>query len=540
MRLKNMDRNTLPTDVESLRKLLLQTQKAFAATQQKLEVSQQQVAELSTTVEDQLSKLEAKDQQIVELLRALRGKKRELVDPDQLLLFNVGEFEQLLEEAAEETQPARRKRKHGRRLIPDDVPHEEVVHELPEAERLCPHDGQPMPLIRYEVSKQLEFVPAQVKVLVHKRAVYACSAKHDEAKLFTAPKPPQPIEKGLAGPGLLSAMAVGKFGDHLPGYRLEDILSRHGVEIRRSTIYDWLSSVADLVTPLYELMKDRVLKSKVIHTDDTQVKLIDKTQRQTKLARFWAYIGDGDHPYTIYDFTETRERAGPEKFLQGFEGYLQADAYGGYDGIYWGSKGKIQEVACWVHCRRYWWKAREQDPQRAHYVLAIIRKLNDIERAGKNSQSLQSQRIEHAVPLLAELKQWLDEQEFLPKSLIGKAATYTRNQWDALNRYVDDECLSIDNNEAERAMKTIAIGRKAWLFVGSPIAGERASRLMSLIATCKANRVEPWMYLKEAFTKIPQGVEIEQLLPDQWLKQNPQHRWTIADQRKEEREKKAI
>lgn len=351
-----MDRNALPTDVESLRKLLLQTQ-------QQLELSQQQVVELSTTIEEQRTKLEAKDQQMIELLQALHGKKRELVDPDQLLLFQVGEFEQLLEEQAEDSQPARRKRKHGRRLIPDDVPHEEVVHELPESERLCPHDGQPMPLIRYEESKQLEFVPARVKVLLHKRAVYACPAKHDEAKLVTAPKPPQPIDKGLAGPGLLSALAVGKFGDHLPGYRLKDILSRHGVEIRRSTIYDWLASVADLVIPLYELMKERVLESKVIHTDDTQVKLVDKSRRSTKLARFWAYIGDRGHPYTVYDFTESRERAGPKKFLQRFEGYLQTDAYGGYDGIYLESQGKIQEVACWVHCRRYWWKARDQEPR---------------------------------------------------------------------------------------------------------------------------------------------------------------------------------
>lgn len=173
-------------------------------------------------------------------------------------------------------------------------------------------------------------------------------------------------------------------------------------------------------------------------------------------------------------------------------------------------------------------------------MLAIIRKLNDIERAGKKADSLQSYRAEHAVPLLAELKQWLDKEEFLPKSLIGKAATYTRNQWDALNRYLDDECLSIDNNEAERAMKTIAIGRKAWLFVGSPVAGERASRLMSLIVSCKANRVEPWMYLKEVFTKIPQGVDIQQLLPGRWLEKNPKHRWNIADIRKEEREKKGI
>ena len=162
---------------------------------------------------------------------------------------------------------------------------------------------------------------------------------------MTAPKPPQPIEKGLAGPGLLAAMVVGKFGDHLPGYRLEDILSRHGVEIRRSTIYGWLAAVADLTVPLYELMKQRVLKSKVIHTDDTQVKLIDTTIGSTRLARFWAYLGDREHPYEVYDFTGSRERAGPQQFLKTFQGYLQADAYGGYAGIYLQSRGAIVAVA---------------------------------------------------------------------------------------------------------------------------------------------------------------------------------------------------
>ena len=528
-----MEPEPLPTDVETLQRMLLQTR-------QQLQVAERQTTELSTTVEEQRTKLEQQGQQIQELLRALRGKQRERIDPDQLLLFEIGELADLVDEQVAEQRPSRRRRKHGRRLIPDDAPHEERVYELPESERLCPHDGQPMPLIRYEISKQLDYVPPTVKVIVHKRAVYACPQKHDEAKLITAPKPPQPIEKGLAGPGLLAAMVVGKFGDHLPGYRLEDILSRHGVEIRRSTIYDWLSGVAELVTPLVELMKQRVLQSKVLHTDDTQVKLIDKSLRGTRLARFWAYLGDADHPYTIYDFTETRQRAGPQEFLKNFRGYLQADAYGGYDGIYLESGGTIQEVACWAHCRRYWWKAREHDAARAHHVLAVIGRLYDIERAAReipevNATSVQSLRTEHAVPLLADLKRWLDEQQFLPKSQIGKAATYTRNQWVALNRYVEDGDLSIDNNVAERAMRSVAVGRKNWLFVGSPCAGTRAARLMSLVASCKTNRVEPWAYLQDVLTRLAAGVSPTELLPNVWLQEHPKHRWSIADQRAEER-----
>lgn len=439
-----MNKDELPNDVDQLRDLVLQ---------------------LSETVTEQQGKIEKHELKIRELLEALRGKHRERIDPDQLLLFDIGDIEQIAEEETETPAPARRrKRRRGGRLIPDNLPHEEVTYELAEDERRCPHDGKPMSFIRFETSKQLEYEPSKMKVIVHKRAVYACADKHDDAKPAMAPKPPQPIEKGLAGPGLLAQVVLSKFGDHLPGYRLEDIFSRHGVQIRRSTIYDWLSAAADLARPLYELMKRQVLASKVIHTDDTQVKLIDASIRSTRLARFWAYLGDGMHPYTIYDFTQTRERAGPETFLKGFEGYLQADAYGGYDGVYLQSRGKITEVACWAHCRRYWYKAREQDPARAHHVLAVIGRLYDVERAARDKDAVvrQSLRQEHAAPLLSQLKSWLDDQEFLPKSLIGKAATYTGNQWEALGKYVEDGDLSIDNNAAERAMRPVAIGRKNW------------------------------------------------------------------------------
>jgi len=502
-------------------------------------------AELSATIGQQRDTLARQEQTILELLAALRGKQRERIDPDQLLLFDLGELETLLEEAQQQATPPRRQRPgHGRRLIPDHLPREEVLHELPEAERLCPHDGRPMQPIRYETSEQLEYEPAKLKVLVHKRAVYACDVKHDEATLVTAPKPPQPIDKGLPGPGLLAAMVLGKFGDHLPGYRLEDILMRHGVEIRRSTIYDWLAAAADLIEPLVERMRRLVLASKVIHTDDTQVKLIDHALRGTRLARFWAYVGDRGHPYIVYDFTDSRQREGPARFLKDYRGYLQADAYGGYDGIYLDSQGGIVEVACWAHARRYWWKARQSDPPRAHHALAVIRRLYAIERAAKemSAEDRQSLRAEHAGPLLAELKAWLDEQELLPKSLIGQAATYTRNQWAALQRYLEDGDLSIDNNVSERCVKPVAIGRKNWLFVGSEQAGARAARLMSLIASCKDNRVEPWAYLRDLFTQLPTLVcvdgdlaELDSLLPDRWLAAHPQHRWTIADRRQQER-----
>lgn len=554
-----MDANQLPTDVKELQRLLL-------LSRQDVNNLTSTVDHLSSTIREQAKRLQQKEQQILELLKALRGKQREHVDPNQLLLFELGELESLIQEKREDAAPAARRRKqHGRKLIPDGLPQEVIEYELPECERLCPQDGQPMSRIRWEESKQLDYIPAKLKVMIHRRAVYACSHKHDAATLITAPKPTQPIEKGLAAAGLLAQVVVSKFGDHLPGYRQEDIFSRHGVNIRRSTIYDWLAAVADLCEPLVQLMTRRVLTSKIIHTDDTQVKLIDHSLRGTRLARFWAYLGDPRHPHVVYDFTEDRTRAGPEKFLAGFRGYLQADAYGGYDGIYLSSReassadaaegamvhnasdahgSGIIEVACWAHTRRYWHKAREQDPLRAHHVLAVISRLYEVERATAD-QSVEfrhAQRAEHAAPLLRELKTWLDQQTFLPKSLIGQAATYTHNQWKALNRYLEDGELAMDNNAAERAMRPVAIGRKNWLFVGSPLAGKRAAALMSLVASCKHNSVEPWAYLKDVFTRLAARVSsdpLERLLPNLWLVENPTHRWTIHDQRKEEREPKS-
>ena len=540
-----MDAKQLQLENQQLKAMLALKEKSLTASEQALAVEQEKAIELAAAVTDQQLKLAAKEQQIVELLKALRGKQREHVDPDQLLLFEIGELESIIEEeleVAKLSNPRRRKRK--RRLIPDNIPTKTIDYELPEAERRCPVDGTVMPFIRWEISHQLDYVPAWFRKLTHRRAVYACPSKHDEAKLVTAPKPPQPIEKGLPTAGLLSQVVVSKFGDHLPGYRQEDIFSRHGIDIRRSTIYGWLASVADLCQPLYDLMQQRVLQSKVIHTDDTQVKLIDHAIRSTKLARFWGYLGDAEHPYAVYDFTVDRSRAGPETFLKEYQGYLQADAYGGYDGIYSNNSKppdqSIVEVACWAHCRRYWHKAKEQDAARAHHVLAYISRLYEVERATRDcdASTRQAKRAEHAAPLLAELGKWLEQETFLPKSLIGKAATYTRNQWAALNRYVEDGDLSIDNNFAERAMRPIAIGRKNWLFVGSEAAGHRAAILTSLIASCKNNFVEPWAYLKDVLTKMPHKPsddELAELLPDRWLMQNPNKRWEIADRRKNER-----
>ena len=533
-----MDAQTLPNDPVELKALLLRERQHH----------EEVVKTYEQTVQSQHRKLDQQEQTIAQLLRRLYGVKQERVDPGQLMLFSAEDLAALVEESGEaQKEPSSKTRRprhrgHGRRPLPDHLPREQVIHQLSEGERRCPGCGQTRTEFGRECSEQLEYVPASFKVIEHVRIKYAC--KQCEEHVTIAAKPPQPIDKGLAGPGLLAHLIVSKYGDHTPLYRQEDIFMRHGVCIRRSTQCGWLAGGADLVHPLYELMIRRTLESKVVHTDDTPVKMLDPMLGHARTARFWAYIGDSTHPYSVYDFTTSRKRDGPAKFLSGFEGYLQADAYGGYDGIYLGSGGKIVEVGCWAHCRRYWWESIRTDSRRAHEALSYIAQLNQWEEklADLDSRRRGELRREHALPILQSLRKWIEQQsrDVLPKSPIGQACTYTVNQWDALLRYCEDGDLSIDNNVAERTVKIPAIGRKNWLFVASEAGGDRAAILFSLTASCKANQVEPFAYLRDVLTRMPTqpADQLDELLPDRWVKAHPDHRWQIDAIRREERRRK--
>ncbi len=268
---------------------------------------------------------------------------------------------------------------------------------------------------------------------------YACKGCEEHVAL--APKPPQPIEKGVPAPGLCARVVLSKFGDHLPLYREEDLSSRAGWLIRRSTICGWLYDLAILAEPLVMRMKHLILQSKVIHTDDTKIKMIEP--QICREAKFWPYQGDWQHPYVVYDFTLDRSRNGPQKFLTNYQGYLQADAFSGYDCVY--TSGAVKEVACWVHTRRYWYDALELDAVVANTALGFIARLTQVESQLRQSYpplSLQGERDfvaiaaarqQHSVPILTEFKAWLDEQlnnnRILPKSNLRSAFTYTLNQW---------------------------------------------------------------------------------------------------------------
>lgn len=562
---------TLPGDVEHLKKMVATQSRALAERDAVIAQREAVIASQHETIEKQLKKLAGLEQQLARLLRRQFGPQKERVDPDQLTLFTAEELAELVKElqqgtvdsvspedgpsddespapesATDAAKPKSKGNGHGRRPIPAHLPREILVHELSDEERLCPCCGRLRTEIGREVSEQLEFVPAELKVLRHERVRYACQACEENVAL--APKPPQPIDKGLPGPGLLAYLMLSKYGDYLPLYRLEDMLSRSGIVLRRSTLCGWIAATADLLKPLYDLMCDRIRQSHVIHTDDTGIKML--SEGQCRQCKFWTYIGDAAHRYVVYEFSLTREGKEPSRFLEDFTGYLQADAFSGYDRVY--SDGRVIEVACMAHCRRYWWEARETDSRRAHEALGYIARLYALETQFENAlltgDALRAARQQHALPILNAFETWLRQEQagVLPKSPIGQAFTYTLNQWQALCRYTEDGALSIDNNLAERMVKLPAIGRNNWLFVGSESGGHRAAILLSLIASAKYCSVEPQAWLNAVLRELPLRLssatatgppDLTDLLPDTWLNNHPEHRWCIDDIRKVERER---
>lgn len=519
--------------------------------------------QLETVTAVQAEKIDSQQQQIDKLRHELElfkrhifGQRRErfIEDPRQQQLFEIDP--QLLTEAATpEEEPCgaaapRRRRGHGRRRLPEFLPREDETYELSEEERACPCCGKVRCQVSQAVSEQLELQPAKLFVIRHIRNVYACLDDDCQPNMVTAPKPRQPIEKGLPGPGLLAFVGASKLADHLPLNRQEDILTRSGVHVARSTQCDWMAACAQLVRPLYELMVALVLQSKVLGTDDTTVPLRDPQLDRTRTAYFWAYVGDDDHPYTCYDFTTSHARDGPQKFLQSFEGYLQADAYSGYIDLAKKSQGKIQHAGCWSHVRRYYDRASTAAPTQAvHEALAYIRRLYDVDTQTARLSSADRLRVrgEYSLPILREFHQWLDRQQphVLPSSPLGEAITYTRNQWESLCLFTRDGDIPLDNNRTEHTLRQQVLGRVNWLFVGSERGGETAAILYTLVATCKRLRIDPFAYLRAVFTKLPESSSAEtlqELLPDRWIEQHPKYRLTHrekessqADRRRRER-----
>ena len=284
-----------------------------------------------------------------------------------------------------------------------------------------------------------------------------------------------------------------------------------------------MAAGAGLRLPHWQLLKKHVLQSKVLHTDDTTVPVRDESRSSHRYGRLWDYIGDAGHPGIVFDYTTTHARDGPATFLKGFKGFLQADAYGAYDGIYTGSNGAIIEIGCWAHARNKFADAESTDPERTLAAKAWVRKLYDVEDEAKTLSSAERLKLrqEKSVPLLESFRQWLLAQKamVLPKSPITVAINYIFNQWEALKRYTTDGDLHIDNNISERTLKLIGMGRGNWLFVGSDNGGRTAAVWFSFTATCKHLGMDSFAYLRDVLERLPThpADRLEELLPHRWL-----------------------
>lgn len=414
--------------------------------------------------------------------------------------------------------PEETKHGGGGRNIPDTGPAERTVeHKITDPSQLaCPCCGKLRQIIGFNASYQLDVLKTVFELLKHVEYKYACSDCQGE--VVAASKPYQPIDKGYPAPGLIGHVGVSKFDWHLPLYRQERIYRAQGVPIARSSMCRWLKGGADLLNIIVKRMHELMLKSRAIQSDDTTMPVIKKGLGKTHQGHTWLYRAD-DVPYIIYDFTETRGGEHPERMLPGYKGILQTDGASVYNAVI--AKGATR-AGCLSHAFRYFEDARLEDPERADYALAIMKCLFEIEKlaAGLTEEERKELRQRLSKPKLDQLKVWLDQEapSVLPKSALGEALTYCRNQWDALCLYAGTGFVSAHNNNSENGLRPAVLGRKNFLFAGSVEGGRTAAIWMSLIHTCRRLSIDPFDYLKDVLTRLPSTPisQIDQFLPDRW------------------------
>jgi transposase len=511
------------------------------------------IAQLFEELRIARERLERQEHHMHLLLKRLYGSTSEKHDPRQGVLFDAQGSEPagavsppVPPPAASSIPRAKNRHRHGRGRVPDQIERQEEVHDLSEAEMAALGGAENLVELPPERSEQLDWRPSTLFVVVHVRKKYARKVPLAESGLTlseqnvaVARKPPEAIPGASAGPGLMAQVIVSKGADHLPLHRLEGIFQRQGVRISRQTMDGWWLQTAEYLQPLHAAAIRVVLASHVVHTDDTSVKVRDAWRKQKHKGYFWPYVGDPLHPLTVFDYTTSHQRDGPAAFLKDYRGYLQADAFNGYDGVYLESQGRIIEVACWAHARRKFHESRRLDPPRMETALAWIGKLYAVEKdlrqrsqgewkeLGLDQRALRiaRERQGRSRPLLDGFHTWLESEApkvLLPKSPVRGAMDYTLSNWTALCVYLDDGHLDIDNNEGENAVRGIALGRKNWLFCGSDRGGRAAAIHFSLLASCKRHGHDPWVYYRDVLTRLPAILpdaseeELLALLPHRW------------------------
>jgi len=490
----------------------------------KLELAHSELEEVYKIIEQKDLELKSKDETIASLYEKLKlslqrqfGKKSEKSDTKEIeeappIAFDTPKItnKSEIETADEEiTVASHTRKKRGRKPLPANLPREEVIHDLKDEEKVCNCCGGELHCFGEDRSEQLEYIPAKLKIRVNVRLKYACRNCEETVKSATLPK--QPIPKSIATAGLLTHIIISKYVYHLPLYRQEIIFKQLGVDIPRNTTCLWMIKVAELCNPIYEIMGNAIKSGNYANSDESPLRVLKEKglSKKTKSFMFVYLGGDRENPTIVFKCHPTRAGAHAEEFFKDFKGYLQTDAFSGYE-VFKDNQSIIQ-VGCWAHVRRKFFEIVKitNNPGLAHEAVERIGKLYDVEKyARENELSNEERKVlrdKKSKPALLEFKVWLDNNlpRVPPKSSIGNAINYALNNWEKLNRYTEDGILEIDNNLNENAIRPLAIGRKNWLFSGNEHGATASAIIYSLVETCKANDIDPTSYFNHVLTKLP-------------------------------------
>jgi len=498
----NIELSTLPDDVPALKKIITEQYLEYKKTQEQINYLTEMVRLLKNEIFGR------------------KSEKLPVPDRHQMPIFGAPDTVPVPEPVEVEIEAHTRKKK-GRKPLPADLPRVELIHDIPEEEKHCAC-GFELTRLGEEICEKLDFIPAKLQVIVHIRPKYVCKncegVEDTGPTVKIAPPPAQLIPKSNATEGLLAHVAVSKFADGLPLYRQEKIFSRHGIDLPRATLANWMVQTAQRCLPLVELLKNEIRSGPVINLDESTFQVLKEPDRSnTTKSYMWVFCGgDPEHRALVYHYSPTRSGEVAMEFLADYKGYVQSDAFSGYDRL--SRKDGIVHLGCWAHARRNFMdivkilkhdRSKASTKSLAEEALDFIGNLYDIEKqAGKLELScgqIHQLRQEKTKPILENFKLWLDANHPLtpPKSLIRKAIQYTLNHWDKLIVYIEDGRLKPDNNAAENAIRPFVLGRKNWLFAGAPNGAEASAVFFSLIETAKANGLEPYAYLRYIFKKLP-------------------------------------
>jgi len=514
--------SALPSSVDALRTMVLEQRTLLDAKQDTIDEQAERIALL---------------EEWKRLITSQRfASKSEKTPPEQGHLFN--EAEVLATEALGDEDPGElivpehKRRKAGRRPLPDHLPVREILHDLSEDQKICPHDPtHRLSEIGRESSDQLNFIPARCEIIRYVRPKYACATCKEGVRI--APMPKLPIPKSIATPSLLAQVATSKYVDGLPLYRQEKIFRRLGIDLSRATLAHWMVRMGDLIEPLSMRIEQEIRRGDFVQCDETPFQVLKEPGKRAQSQSYlWALLGgDSEHPLIFYEYDPSRSGEVPKRLLRGFQGFLQTDGYEGYTAI--GKEPGIIHVGCWAHARRKFDEALRGQPRakkkgakqsgkasKARQALSMIQELYAIERSVQD-HTLDERAIarqQRSRLVIDRLRSWLDasRDSVPPQTLTGKAMHYLDRQWPKLIRVFEDSRIPLDTNRVENVIRPFVIGRKNWLFADTTAGARASARLYGLIETAKANGIEPWAYLNRVFEVLPAATtqdEIEALLP---------------------------